>query len=315
MNMSMFSYFKPYHTLNDFYQEMFHSKVFKVALNGDFTCPNRDGVISDKGCIFCSEKGSGDFAGDKSLPLEVQFQTVKSMMEHKWPNGKMIAFFQANTNTYGSLDKLKYLFEKAIKLDANIVGISIATRPDCLSQATIDYLSDLNQRTFLTIELGLQTIHESTAKWMNRGYDLTVFENAIKQLHEHNIRVVVHIINGLKDESKTMMLETIEYLNDQPIHGIKIHMLNILKNTPLEKEYINNAFPLLALEEYTDIVANQIAIMNPDFIIERLTGDAPKELLIEPLWTLKKFIVTNEIDKLMRKNQWVQGILLKKKAG
>ncbi len=312
MTMASFSFFKPYHTLNDFYLEQFHSKVFKVALNGDFTCPNRDGTISDSGCIFCSEKGSGDFAGDKTLSLEEQFQTIKSMMNQKWPEGKMIAFFQANTNTYGPIEKLKYLFEKALSLDKNIVGLSVATRPDCLSNATIEYLSDLSKRTFLTLELGLQTIHEATAKWMNRGYDLNVFEEAIWRLHKKNIRIVVHIINGLKDETKEMMLDTIRYLNKLPISGIKIHMLNILKNTPLETEYHQHPFHLLSLEEYTDTVASQIAMMNPDFIIERLTGDAPKELLIEPVWTIKKFVVTNEIDKLLRKNQWHQGILLKK---
>lgn len=312
MTMASFSYYKPYHTLNDFYLEQFQSKVFKVALNGDFTCPNRDGTISNSGCIFCSEKGSGDFAGDKQLSLEEQFQTIKSMMNQKWPEGKMIAFFQANTNTYGPIEKLKHLFEKALLLDKNIVGISIATRPDCLSNATIDYLSDLSKRTFVTLELGLQTIHESTAEWMNRGYKLQVFEDAVKRLHQKNIRIVVHIINGLKDETKEMMVDTIRYLNELPVSGIKIHMLNILKNTPLEEEYNNHPFHLLTLEEYVDIVANQIAVMNPDFIIERLTGDAPKELLIGPAWTLKKFVVTNEIDKLLRNKEWHQGIKLNK---
>jgi radical SAM protein (TIGR01212 family) len=308
MNMTDFTYFKPYHTLNDFYQEKFQSKVFKVALNGDFSCPNRDGALSDLGCIFCSEKGSGDFAGERSDSLENQFQMIKDMMQKKWPDGKMIAFFQANTNTYGPIEKLKLLFEKAIQLDPKIVGLSIATRPDCLSNATVEYLADLSQRTFLTVELGLQTIHESTAIWMNRGYKLDVFEDAISRLSRHNIRIVVHIINGLKNETKAMMLKTIHYLNHLPIYGIKIHMLNILKNTPLEREYISNPFSLMSLEEYVDTVASQIAEMNPTFILERLTGDAPKNLLIEPKWTLKKFVVTNEIDKLLRNNHWHQGI-------
>lgn len=311
MKMSEFTYYKPYHTLNDFYLEKFNSKVFKVALNGDFTCPNRDGVISSDGCIFCSEKGSGDFAGDKTDSLEDQFKVIKAMMEHKWPNGKMIAFFQANTNTYAPIEKLRYLYEKALTLDQNIVGLSIATRPDCISSATLEYLTELNKRTFLTIELGLQTIHESTAKWMNRGYSLKIFEKTVKQLLSKNIRVVVHIINGLKDETKDMMLDTIRYLNQFGIHGIKIHMLNILKNTPLETDYQTNPFPILTLEEYVDIVTSQIEIMSPHFILERLTGDAPKELLIEPQWTLKKFVVTNEIDKTLRTKSTHQGIYYK----
>ena len=311
MKMSDFTYYKPYHTLNDFYLNKFNSKVFKVALNGDFTCPNRDGVISSKGCIFCSEMGSGDFAGDKAFSLEDQFKVIKAMMEQKWPNGKMIAYFQANTNTYAPIEKLRYLYEKALTLDENIVGLSIATRPDCISSATLDYLAELNQRTFLTIELGLQTIHESTALWMNRGYSLPVFEKTLQQLLSKNIRVVVHIINGLKGENKAMMLETIRYLNQFKIQGLKIHMLNILKNTPLEIDYENNPFPILSLNAYVDIVVSQIEIMNPDFILERLTGDAPKDLLIEPKWTLKKFVVTNEIDKLLRLKSTHQGIYYK----
>ncbi len=306
--MSEFTYFKPYHTLSDFYIERFHSKVYKIAFNGDFSCPNRDGSISSEGCIFCSEKGSGDFAGDKTDSLETQFKAIKSMMEKKWPNGKMIAFFQANTNTYAPIEKLKYLFEKAITLDSNMIGLSIATRPDCISNTTLEYLSELNQRTFLTIELGLQTIHEKTAIWMNRGYDLTVFEKTVKLLRLGNIRVVVHIINGLKYETSDMMFETIRYLNAFDIQGIKIHMLNILKNTPLEIDYQNHPFPILTMEEYVRIVAHQIEIMNPHFILERLTGDAPKDLLIEPMWTLKKFVVTNEIDKLLRLRKTHQGI-------
>jgi hypothetical protein len=309
--MSEFTYYKPYHTLNDFYLEKFKSKVFKIALNGDFTCPNRDGVISTKGCIFCSEKGSGDFAGDKTDTLEDQFKVIKAMMEQKWPNGKMIAFFQANTNTYAPIEKLKFLYERALTLDKNIVGLSIATRPDCISNATLDYLTELNNRTFLTIELGLQTIHETTALWMNRGYTLEVFDKTVRLLLSKNIRVVVHIINGLKNETKEMMLDTIRYLNQFKIHGIKIHMLNILKNTPLETDYLSSQFPVLSLEEYVDIVTSQIEIMNPDFIIERLTGDAPKDLLIEPKWTLKKFVVTNEIDKILRKKSTHQGIKYK----
>jgi len=303
-----FSKAKPYRTLTDYYFEQFGTKVFKVALNGDFSCPNRDGSISNTGCVFCSEKGSGDFAGDKSESLDNQFSTIKAVMKQKWPEGKLIAFFQANTNTYGPIDKLKSLFESALTLDPDIVGLSIATRPDCLSEATLDYLEDLNKRTFLTVELGLQTIHEETALWMNRGYPLGVFDSAVAQLRKRNIRCVVHIINGLKGETEEQMLETVCHLNHLDIQGLKIHMLCVLKNTPLEIEYKNKPFPILTLETYVKIVVNQIELMNPSIVLERLSADAPKELLIEPLWTMKKFVVVNEIDKELRKRNSYQGM-------
>ncbi len=306
--MDAFSKAKPYRTLTDFYQSQFNSKVFKIALNGDFTCPNRDGTISDLGCIFCSEKGSGDFAGDKNLVLEEQFEQIKAVMTQKWPTGKMIAFFQANTNTYAPLEKLRKLFDKALSLHEDIVGLSIATRPDSISEETLEYLSTLNQRTFLTVELGLQTIHDKTADWINRGYSLSRFEDAIRRLREKNIRVVVHIINGLKDETKNMMTETIRYINRFDIQGIKIHMLCVLKNTPLENTFQTNPFKILSLNEYVEIVCDQIELLKPNVVLERLTGDAPKNLLIEPLWTLKKFVVVNEIDKELRRRHSQQGI-------
>jgi uncharacterized protein len=305
--MLPFTKAKPYRTLTDFYHEQFHTKVFKIALNGDFNCPNRDGSISDQGCIFCSEKGSGDFAGDKEEPLLTQFETIRSMMNLKWPEGKMIAYFQANTNTYAPIEKLKSLYETALLLDKDIVGLSIATRPDAIANETLDYLADLNHRTFLTVELGLQTIHQKTADWMNRGYALDVFEDTVSKLRKKHIRTVVHVINGLKSESKAMMLDTIRYLSKLDIQGIKIHMLCILKNTPLETEFKNQPFPILSLTEYVDIVSDQIELLRPDIVLERLTGDAPKALLIAPEWTLKKFVVTNGIDKELRRRKSWQG--------
>lgn len=300
---------KPYLKLSDYYKDLFHSKVYKIALNGNFTCPNRDGTLSTLGCIFCSEMGSGDFAGNKDEPLVEQFKTIKAMMQQKWPEGKYIAYFQANTNTYAPLPRLKALFETALMLDKDIVGLSIATRPDALSIATLDYLESLSKRTFLTVELGLQTIHEATAQWMNRGYPLKTFEEAMMALRKRGIRVVVHIINGMKGETKEMMLQTIDYLNQFDYQGIKIHMLTVLKHTPLEIEYQKNPFPLLSLEDYVDIVATQIEHLKPTIVLDRLTGDAPKDLLIAPTWTLKKFVVTNEIDKLLRQRHTHQGAL------
>ena len=282
-------------------------KVYKIHLNGDFTCPNRDGSISIKGCVFCSEKGSGDFAGNREDTLQEQFKTLKSVMQKKWANGKYIVYFQANTNTYGPLEKVKSLFEKALQLDKDVIGLAIATRPDCLPDDILDYLEDLNKRTYLTVELGLQSIHNKTLDFINRGHDLAVFEEACRKLRSRNINVVVHIINGFPGESKEDMIETARFLNHLDIQGIKIHMLFIQKKTELAYLYEKQSFPLLTLEEYVDIVVGQLAVLDKNIIIHRLTGDAPRDELIAPKWTLKKFVVANEIDKLMRKNHIFQG--------
>ena len=298
---------RPYYTVHDFYQDKFKDKVLKVSLNGDFTCPNRDGSISYQGCIFCSESGSGDFAGDKSQPIHEQYQTGLKKMRQKWPSGKTIAYFQANTNTYGTLDKIKGLFNEALTLDDNLVGISIATRPDCISDEVLDYLGELNQKTFVTVELGLQTIHEDTIHLINRGHDTSVFVDSVKRLRSKNIHVVCHIINGLPFETEEMMLETLRFCNQVDIQGIKIHMLYIQKKTPLADYYAKTPFPILSLEEYVRITVRQIEIMRPDLIIYRLTGDSDRNELIEPLWSLKKFVVTNEIDKRLRSQSSYQG--------
>lgn len=296
-----------YYTLDYYYKNKYNSKVFKVALNGNFTCPNRDGTISYNGCIFCSEKGSGDFAGDKELSLNEQFNQVKNILLKKWPKAKYIAYFQANTNTYGTLDKIKSLFEEAINLDKDIVSLSIATRPDCINSEILEYLNDLNKRIPITIELGLQTKHNSTAKLINRGYDLNTFEQCVHNLNKYNIDIVVHIINGLPHETKEMMLDTIKYLNGLNIHGIKIHSLFILKNTKLSEMYLNNEFDILTLEQYIDVTVEQLALIRDDIVIHRINGDAPRDLLIEPQWSLKKLIIMNEIDKEMKKRNYVQG--------
>ena len=305
--MNYFTNEKHYNTLNNYYRHKFGIKIFKIALNGNFSCPNRDGVFSSQGCIFCSESGSGDFAGDPSMSLEKQFKDIKEMMHKKWHKGKYIAYFQANTNTYGPIKKLRTLFEKALELDENIVGLNIGTRADCFSPQIYDLLEELNQKTYLTIELGLQSMHNQTLKLINRGHDLQTFTKAVKELRKRKINVVAHIINGLPGEDEKMMLETIDYLNTLDIQGIKIHMLYIIKNTPLEIYYKVNPFHVLSLEEYVDITIKQLKRLRPDIIIHRITGDPPKDLLIEPSWTLKKFVVSNEIDKAMRKNNDYQG--------
>lgn len=300
-----------YYSLDQYLKNRFQSKVFKVALNGNFSCPNRDGTLSTKGCIFCSESGSGDFAGSIEDSLDIQFYKIKAMMHQKWPDAKYIAYFQANTNTYAPLEKLKTIYEQVIDLDPNIVCLSIATRPDTLSDDILDYLAILNQKIPVWIELGLQTIHEPTAIYINRGYPLSTFHEAMEKLQQRNIETIVHIINGLPNETKDDMLATIEYLNKRNIQGIKIHSLYIQKDTELGNIYLSNPFPLLSLEAYVDIVCEQIALLNPNVIIHRISGDAPRNKLIAPLWSLKKFVVMNEIDKRMRVLDYHQGIKYK----
>ena len=309
--MNLMTKEKPYNTLNAFYRQLFGKKVFKVSLNGNFTCPNKDGKSGLGGCIYCSESGSGDYAGNKLNSLQTQFDNVKEMMSLKWNDALYIAYFQANTNTYAEISKLRKLYYEALSLDENIVGLSIATRCDAFSEETYNLLDEINNKTYLTIELGLQSIHEKTSKFINRAHTLECFVTAVQELRKRNINVVVHIINGFHIESKKDMLETVQFLNHQDIQGIKIHLLHIMKKTVLGKLYLDNPFKILTLNEYKDIVCDQLEILDPKIIIHRLTGDSPKELLIEPLWSLKKFIVMNEIDKELRKRNSYQGIKFK----
>jgi len=297
-----------YYTLNYYLNKRFNSKVFKVALNGGFTCPNRDGKVSTRGCIFCSPSGSGDFAGNRNDPLNIQFNTVKDIIHLKWPNAKYIAYFQANTNTYGPIEKLRKIFYEAINLNPDIVALSIATRPDCLDEEVLELLNEINKSIPVWVELGLQTIHEETATFINRGYKLNVFEEAVKNLRKINIEVIVHIINGLPNETKEMMLDTVKYLNNFDIQGIKIHSLFILNNTPLGELYTKEKFKILSLEEYVDITTEQLALLDKNIVIHRINGDAPKDDLIEPIWSLKKLVVMNEIDKMMKQKNYYQGI-------
>lgn len=307
---------KHYLTMNNYCLSRFGKKTFRISLNGGFSCPNRDGKISTLGCIFCSTKGSGDFAGERTDSLIVQFEKIKGIMQKKWPDGYYIAYFQANTNTYGSVDHLKEIYEQIVTksgpIDNNIKVLSIATRPDCINDEIINYLKELNQQLEVWIELGFQTSNEQTADFINRGYKNIIFENTLNKLKIANIHTIVHIINGLPYETTEDMLNTVKYVNNLRPDGIKIHMLHIMKNTPLEKIYHNNPFHVLTLEEYVEVVVTQLRYIDENIVIHRLTGDAPKELLIEPTWTLKKFIVLNEIDKKMRKDKIYQGDLCTK---
>ena len=285
---------KRYHTLNYFYHHTFDSKVFKISLNGGFSCPNLDGTKGYGGCIYCSKSGSGDFAGNRQDSIQKQWQQGLEMMHKKWPEGKLIAYFQARTNTYAKVEKLKEKFEPVLKYP-NVIGLAIATRPDAITDECLDYLEDLSKRTYLMVELGLQTIHETTSKLINRCHTTKEFDEMVKKLRARNINVIVHIINGLPYETKEMMLETIKHINQLDIQGVKIHMLHIVKDTPLATMYQKNPFHVLSQEEYVDIVIDQLELLRPEIVIHRITGDPVKEDLIAPTWLLKKFCVLNEI--------------------
>lgn len=298
---------KRYYTLDYFYKHKFNSKVFKVSLNGGFTCPNKDGKVGIGGCIYCSKSGSGEYAGDVKKDLVTQFNEVKEMMLKKWPKAKYIGYFQANTNTYAPLEELKEKYETILKLD-NVVGLNIATRPDAISEECLNYLEELSKKTYLTIELGLQTIHDKTSKFINRCHTLECFENMVKELRKRNINIVVHIINGLPYETKEMMIDTVKYLSKLDIQGIKIHMLSILKDTKLAEIYNDNKFKLITRNEYIDIVCDQLEYLREDIVVHRITGDPKVSDLIEPDWLIKKVTILNDIDKEMSKRNSYQGI-------
>ena len=298
---------KRYHTLDYFYKHKFGSKVFKVSLNGGFTCPNKDGSKGLGGCIYCSSSGSGEYAGNPLKPLKEQFNDVLAIMLNKWPKAKYIAYFQANTNTYAPLEELKKKYEEVLTYD-NVIGLSIATRADAITNECLEYLADLNKRTYLTIELGLQTSNNETAKYINRGHDLKCFDEMVKKLRDKNINVVVHIINGLPNETINDMINTVKHVNSLDIQGIKIHMLHIIKDTKLAELYQKEHFHVLTREEYVDIVCDELELLKPEIVINRVTGDPNPEDLIEPTWLIKKFGVLNEIDKEMVRRNTYQGI-------
>lgn len=303
---------KRYHTLTYYYKEKFNSKVCKVSLNANFTCPNIDGKVGIGGCIYCSKLGSGEYAGNPKEDLITQFEKGKKTMQRKWPNAKFIAYFQANTNTYAPIERLKECFEPFINRD-DCIGLSIATRSDSITDECLDYLEDISKRTYLIVELGLQTIHEKTSKLINRCSSLDNFNKMVKRLKMRNINVVVHIINGLPYETEDMMIDTVKHLNDLNIDGIKIHMLGVLKDTPLEKYYQKHKFHILTKEEYVNIVVKQLEYLNPKIVIHRLTEDPKQDDIIEPTWLSKKFTILNEIDKIMSTRDLYQGDMVKEK--
>lgn len=297
---------KRFHNLNYFLRNKFGEKVFKISLDGGFSCPNRDGTISKGGCLFCSERGSGDFAGDRDFSISRQFNDIKTMMSKKWKNGKYIAYFQAYTNTYAPIDVLKQKYEEALKQEG-VVALAIATRPDCLGDEVLYLLEEINKKFYVWVELGLQTCNDETARKINRGYKLEVFEDAIKRLKERNIDFVVHSIFGLPGETKEDMLKTVEYIAHSGAQGVKFHLLHLMKGTPLVKLYERGELEFLEQEDYIDLLCKSVEMLPQEMVIHRLTGDAPRDLLIGPMWSLKKWEILNAIDRTMEENDVYQG--------
>lgn len=296
-----------YYNLTDFYKKKFGCKVAKLAFNGGFSCPNRENGGS--GCIFCT--GSDEFAGEVTKTLKQQYEDQKLVVKNKWSDAKFIAYFGSYTNTYAPTSVLREKFLEALSFE-DVIGISIGTRCDCISDDCFKFLEELNKKTFLTVELGLQSIHNETLKFINRGHDLDSFDKMVKRLKEASINVVVHIIDGLPFETEDMMLETIRHLNDLEIDGIKIHNLYVAKRTVLEKLYLDGKFELMSMNQYINIVCKQLEILSPNIVVHRLTGETMAEKLVATTWAREKINILNGVVKKLKKDKSYQGKYYKK---
>lgn len=291
-----------YYSLNQYLRDAFGQKVYKIAIDGGFTCPNRDGTLDTRGCIFCSGVGSGEFAQDRMESIALQITKAKERVAGKIKEGKYIAYFQAFTNTYAPVSRLRQLYEEAMAQE-DVVALSIATRPDCLSTEIIELLVECNRKMPVWVELGLQTIHEDTAQYIRRGYALSVFDDAVKRLQEAGISVIVHVILGLPGESREDMLETVDYVGKSGVNGIKLQLLHVIQGTDLEKEYQQGKFQVLELEEYVQLVADCIALLPKDMVIHRMTGDGDKRTLVAPMWSADKKKVLNRLNQVIRERE------------
>lgn len=297
---------KRYHSLDYYLRQTYQTKMYKISLDGGMTCPNRDGTLGHQGCIFCSAGGSGDFAADRSLSITEQIEQGKSQASSKYSGNSYIAYFQAYTNTYAPVPYLQKIFTEAVR-HPDIRILDIATRPDCLGEDILGLLAELNRQKPVWVELGLQTIHPQSADFIRRGYELPVFEQAVRGLRAANIPVIVHTILGLPGEDTEQMLATVRYLNTQDIQGVKLQLLHILKGTGLADYYQSSLFPLPDMEEYFEIIGRCLCILRPDIVIHRLTGDGPKPLLIAPLWTGNKRRVLNRLQAYLKAHDIWQG--------
>lgn len=301
---------KRYNMQSAYMKNRFGKKTVKISLNGGFTCPNIDGTKGTGGCIYCSAKGSGDFGGNPIKSIQEQFDEVRERLVNKWGSDLLyIPYFQANTNTYAPIDKLKQLYSEALACE-NTVGLAVSTRPDCISEETADYLAELSRETYLTVELGLQTIHDSTASLINRCHTYSDFLHGYEMLEKRGINICVHIINGLPSETREMMLATAEELGRLRPHAVKIHLLHIIRGTVLAEMYERGEFTEMSMDDYIETVCDQLERLHPDTLIERLTGDGDRETLVAPLWSRDKKSVLNGIDKELRRRNTVQGFLL-----
>lgn len=296
-----------FYSYSRFLKERFGEKIYKICLDGGFTCPNRDGTISYGGCIFCSEGGSGDFCEAASLSIPEQIALGREQTKRKYKGGRYIAYFQAFTNTYAPVSRLKELYDAALSQE-EIVALAIGTRPDCLPPKVLDLLEECNHRKPVFLELGLQTCHDSTAGFLNRGYPTSVFTQAVLECARRGIRTTAHLILGLPGENQDMLDETLHYVNSLPIGGVKLSMLHILKNTALADLYEKEPFPVFTLEEYAECILHCIASLREDIVIERITGDGPKELLLAPVWSRGKRLVLNTINNELKSRNIFQGM-------
>ena len=301
---------KPYRSLNEYYREVFGRKTAKISLDGGFTCPNRDGTCGTRGCLFCSAGGSGDFAENASLSIREQVEQGKAQTSDKWKDPAYVAYFQAFTNTYAPVTELRQKYEEALSCEG-VEGISIATRADCLPEDVLDLLTELNQKTRLWVELGLQTADEASAEFIRRGYPYSVFEKAVLDLAERNIPVIVHVILGLPNENRETILKTIDCVNRLPVQGIKLQLLHVLSDSDLAEIYHAGNYTPLTKEEYISLVGDCIAHLREDIVIHRITGDGDKNTLLAPLWSLRKRDVLNSIHKYLKENHIRQGMSCK----
>ena len=294
--------------LNDFLKEKFNEKIYKVSLDGDFTCPNRDGKVSRGGCIFCSENGSGDFTATKLKSIHAQIEEQIDLVSKKYKGDKYIAYFQNFTNTYAEVSYLRKIYQEALSHE-KIVGLAIATRPDCLEDDVLELLAELNKKTFLWVELGLQTLNDDVAKYFNRAYETEIYKEASEKLNRLNIKFVTHIIIGLPKEEEDDYLKTAIFAQNCGTWGIKLHLMYVVKNTPLEKLYLNGDLKVNTKEEYVEKVVNVLENISSEVVVHRLTGDGDRETLVAPLWSIKKIDVLNSIHKELKRRNTYQGKL------
>ncbi len=297
---------KRFHTLNYELKKIFGEKIYKVSLDGGFTCPNRDGTLDDRGCLFCSDKGSGEFAGDRRKSVGVQIEDQLALIENKFPEGKVIAYFQNFTNTYAPIEQLRKLYTEALS-HPRVAGLAIATRPDCLPDEVLDLLEEISGEYFIWLELGLQTIHERTSELINRGYSLEKFIEASDSLKKRKIPFVTHLILGLPGESEREILESVRFVNKSGSWGIKLHLLHLIRGTQLHEYYKEKPFLFMEKDEYISLIIEILEILNPETVVHRITGDGSRDTLIGPLWSLDKRSILNGVDKGLKERNTYQG--------